>query len=496
MGGDVGSLVADASLPAVEKHRVAAVLAYQRAFGATVTPLPPAVAATPRAELVDARVRFRLALSRLLTDTVRLGVSHLSPAVHQRFETMAVWAQGVEYHRLALILRRLADQIELLLTRSARADEHLLLDQSAIAFALVTALDRAPDEPRLVGQARNRYDDVRSMTVVGLGGLPWRSGTGYHGLTCLFWWPEESRFVSWTDARPQSLGGFDPRSRCTQPGPWTGLRSPAESFGRAVRLTGARLSAVGRLSGVERTHASVSAADPDELPPVVEDWSELEARGRASLLDLPDPLNDWVLLRPAGFGRAVYNPVRQVVEWQVVDRHRSVLTLRLRWTSVNAHAVNRLETLGPADLADGTVVVARVFRDAGTTLAEPLSLIRSGGVVDAAHFDGPPPAAAANLPDIPDDEPGLDTEVPDTQHSALPDALRQLRNWLVSQAERGTAAASAGGVLAELDSRHRALREAGFSLFAEPGAADSRLDPAEAMLRTHYLYLQTAAVLT
>src|SRR5205823_6385335 len=67
----------------------------------------------------ESRARLRATVSELLRDTVAIGVSHLSPAIHERLTTAATWAQGVEYHRLALLLRRLADQADLLLARSA-----------------------------------------------------------------------------------------------------------------------------------------------------------------------------------------------------------------------------------------------------------------------------------------------------------------------------------------------------------------------------------------
>ena len=494
MGGGVDGLVPDVKLPSPEKYAAAAVLAYQRAHGAETVPIEPVQrreTETTRAR-ADGRERFLRAVGDLLLDTVRLGASHLSPAVHQRYETIAVWAQGVELHRLALLLRRLADQVELLLDRSARADEHALLDEAALAYALVSALRVAGDPvpARLAGQSRTTYSTVRSMELVGMGGLPWQAASGYRGLTCLFWWVEEQRFVSWTDARPESMWNFDPRARWTQPAPWTGLRTPALAAGHAVRLADAQVSATGRLSGVERTQAWVGplVEPPWDDMPVVSSWAALEhrVRGGISLLDQPDPLRAWVLLRPESWDPAVFDPIRQTVWWVLRDDTGRILPLSLRWTPLASHAVQRLESLTPDEVPPGALIVARVFSRSGSLGAEPLSVIRGARQVDVLHFDeGAASAPARSLVVGPEED---DEATP----APLPGPLVDLRSWLLGQMERGTGAASRDSLLDSLRRRHRAARDVGLTVFPEVEAA---ADPSATMLRSHYLGLQVADLL-
>jgi hypothetical protein len=497
-GGGLAGLVADVRLAQLEKHQVAAVLAYQLVHGRAPSPVAQRASAGRRVTdhtTTDSRRRLRGAVERLLEDTARLGAAHLSAGVHQRYETLAVWAQGAEYHRLALLLRRLADQVELLLERNARADEHALVDGCAVALALVVALDaaaqRGPEPARLVGRSRTSYDLVPSLDLVGLGGLAWRSGSGYHGLTCLFWWAEEERFLSWTDARPVDLLGFDPRDRWRQAGPWTGLASPAASAGAGVRLLQARLSPAGRLSGVESTHAILTPSPQPALLdlPAVEAWVDLERRARAGrgLLDEPDPLRDWVVLAPAEFGPATWDAGRQAVVRWVRDAAGDGLPLELRWSSATAHAVQRVEGLTAGELPPGTRVVARVFSRDGGLRAEPLSLLRGDQHLDALHFDegaaaapprGAPPATSAAGDDGPP--------------AVLPAPLADLRAWTLGQLERGTGAAASALLVETLDRRHRDLRGAGFSIFPAvvPGT-----DPATALLRSHFVAQQVAAQL-
>lgn len=497
-GGGLAALLPDVRLTQVEKYRVAAVLAYQRAFGRAPDPPPGrARSGTPAdSERAELRRRLRSAVTGLLLDTARVGASHLSAAFHERYETVAVWAQGAEYHRLARLLRGLADQVELLLERNARADEHALLDGCATALALTTALERSAgagaEPPRLVGRARTTYDQAPTLELIGLGGMPWRSGTGYHGLTCLFWWPAEQRFLSWTDARPVGVPGFEPRHRWSQDGPWEGLASPSETPGRSVRLRNARMTPAGRISGTESTLAAVGAASAELLAglPVITSWSDLAASGSAarSLIDEPDPLADWTLLAPRSWGPPAYDAARQTLVVPLRDDEDAVLLLELRWSALAAPAVRRLESLASSELPPGARLVARLARRRGVRVGEPLSLVLDDGRVEALHFgaDDGADSAASDAGD------GREGEEDGALEPDLPAPLRDLRAWTLRQLERGTGSVQPSSLLEQLDARHRLLRDVGLSVFPAVGA-DGR-DPAEALLRSHYLACQVAAL--
>ena len=139
LGGGLGNMIADLEVARIEKYRVAAVLAFQRAQGVALTPPEPVGAArgsgldfgkdhaagSPDQEnLTESRQRLLASGQQLICECLELGLSHLSQGIHERFATLAVWAQGVEYYRLALLLRRIADHVENLLERTGAADEH------------------------------------------------------------------------------------------------------------------------------------------------------------------------------------------------------------------------------------------------------------------------------------------------------------------------------------------------------------------------------------
>jgi hypothetical protein len=463
MGGGPESLIADVETRHLAKYQVAAVLALRRAHGAEIAAPEAATRAkataaldlgkdhalpdgAPAAEL-ESRQRLRASTQQLLEDCVQLGLSHLSSAIRDRFSTLAVWAQGAQYHRLALLLRRITDHVELLLERAGGADEHRLFDELAMAHALLTALAsaeaRGSEPAHLLGRARSEYSAGQQLELLGLGASAWRAGSGYVGLTMLFWSPADQRFYSCTDARPETQRGFDPIARYKAPGPWSGLGAPQQASGRAVRLFEAQVNAQGRLSASEGTQAVVQPAPAlHQRLSTTDDWAQLAehvAQARRSLLAEPQPMNDWFVLWPARFGQPKFDAVRQTLLWPLFDATDQPLMAELVFSPHTEHAIRRIEQL--SSLAAGTLLVGRVRSSASALIVEPLSLIHPGldNEVDALHFDAAPDASWTSKWLALMRRGDTRAEPLPLPAVAAPRELVALRHWLRQQAERGLA---------------------------------------------------------
>lgn len=497
MGGELASLLADLNISPLEKYHVAAVLAYQRAQGGDIANPEPSKAKQaalelgmehPAPESMKAnqhfsRERLRLSVQQLLTECIVLGLSHISRGIFERYATLAVWAQGAEYYRLALLLRRLADHVDLLLARAGSADEHLLFDDMTIAFALVNALDDAANrgvEPKyLVGQARSRYETTNELHLLGLGANTWRSASGYVGLTMLFWSTTDQVFMACTDARPVSQRGFNPIARYKNPGPWTGLNSPAQATGRQLILRAAQLNPTGRLSSAESTTVLVQGVATNfaqQLKPA-RNWSELlqeHSTLRRSLLAEPQPMKDWTVLMPTVFGKAHFDAARQVMRWPLFDEHNQQLDVELVYNEQTAHAINRIEQLTGAQLDPGTMVVVRLRSSGGIVVGEPLSLIKAKcdvneSPIDALYFDPAPLQSTtakwlSKFSQVVTGKPAK--AVPSQQIAQLPSSLMELRHFLRRLAERGIAADSTEQALLQLSKHIEANNAAGLNLFS------------------------------
>jgi hypothetical protein len=507
MGGGPESLIAENQTSQVEKYRVAAVLAYRRANNAEIAlPEPTAKDRTASLNLGkdhsapedaadsqrDSRARLLVSVKMLLIECVELGLSHLSRGIQERFSTLAVWAQGAEYYRLASLLRRLADHVELMLDRAGSADERRLFDELTITFGLVSALEQATKNglaPRgLVGQARSQYEQTGTLELVGLGAQAWRSSAGYVGLTMVFWCPAEQAFLSCTDARPEIQRGFNPIARYKASGPWSGLGAPEQATGRCVQLTAAQVNSLGRVSASESISATIRSTDTtgdfaNQLN-LFGDWAELmqsRALARRGLLAEPQPMKDWFALQPARFGAASFDATRQTLIWPLYDKNDNRMDAELAYSDYTAHAITRVEQIDPAQLAVGTILIARIYRGHSGLTAEPLSIVRANpereqNPVDALHFDvaqqqGFASKWLAKIRAISKSQESL-------QHSTVamsaPSSLREFRRWLQSQAERGVAEDVVESSFPELNARHVRMSSDGFAAFTRhPRGGDS-----------------------
>jgi len=528
MGGGLDALIADTDISHIEKYRVAAVLAFQRAHGITASPPEEktrprnasldlgkdhAAAEAPAEAQEDSRNRLREGTRQLLCESIELGLSHLSLGIYERYTTLSVWAQGAEYYRLALLLRRIADHVEMLLDRAGGADEHRLFDEISLTYALVSALDEAASSgavpQHLAGRARSRYEGTKTLELLGLGASAWRSATGYVGLTMLFWSPDEQAFLSCTDARPETQRGFNPIARYRAAGPWSGLGAPQQATGRRVTLNGAQLNAAGRISAAESTSATVVLTDSpgrfaERLKPQTS-WSEiLRSRSlvRRSLLAEPQPMKNWVILKPERYGPAQFDPARQTLVWPLFDSDGGRLDLELRFDEFTAPAITRIEAMQPEDLKAGTLVLARLRAGVNGLVGEPLSLVRPNAsaaenAVDALYFDEPR-------------ERGLTAKLFDklrrshrpiepaaTQVASMPvidGVLREFRQWLQHQSERGIADDQTKQV--RMESSEWIDRLAGSGFFGFQRMLSEELRNGSMLLQLNYMWMQYERLMT
>jgi hypothetical protein len=505
MGGGLDGLVCDTQTTHVARYRVAAVLMLRRSRGVAIDPPEARVARTAELNLGrdhalapstseardDGRQRVLAAVSQLAAQCVELGLTHLSEAVQQRFDTLATWAQASDFPRLALALRRIGNHVELLLERAGGADEQRLFDELALATALADALRhalaRGAEPAALMGRARTRYDATAPIDLLGMGASAWRTGSGFLGLTMLFWSPADRCFYACTDARPATLRGFDPLHRYRQPGPWNGLASPASATGRAVRLTLAEINAAGRLSAAPSTLATVQSPSLETLRAVLQPvtrWDALTPTDdRASLLSEARPMEAWRVLAPTGAGQAQFDQARQTLVWPLRDASGAELAVELAYGPQTAHALDRLERMAAAGWPADAWLVARIHGVRGGLRAMPLSVIGGrGNAVDALHFDVAPP----DEPPVAPHAAPLPSRRAEPQ--AIPRPLRAFRDWLRSRAERGVAPVDA----IALDGWQERLGELGFTVLK---SLRRDATPGVRWLRAHYACMQVEQLL-
>jgi hypothetical protein len=393
----------------------------------------------------------------VLEDAIQIGLSHASPVLVDRLVTLAVSARGANLPRVFLSLRSVADEVDSMLKREARADESRLLLVMARVYALMEALRRGGDTPRIefAGVNRSAYIEVPEIELFGVGAYTWKTGSGYEGLTVLFWSNQSKEFLSWSAAKPGTQK-FDPRQRFYGEGPWDGTQSPKQAGSSHLKLRNAGRTASGRLSGSTKTSALVLAPTPlktlDFADRLFTSWRALETyvRGKQPLgLRDPNQLELIVVLEPASFGTRKYDVISQSFAWDVYDRSDELIVMSLPFREWSQDAIRVLEALEPRENSGWRVICRAAIRD-GVLSVEPLSILRPEATdhpVFQLTFDVVPAKLATGIaPDAKpagddDDVTGEDALLADESvepgYAHLSQSLSELSRQLVNLAEMG-----------------------------------------------------------
>lgn len=356
------------------------------------------------------------ACQQLLAEMMDGGLARVSLATQQRLATLAVSAIGVNLPRLSLVLRGLSDECALVISRDARSDLGRLLNRMAHAHALCAAIQLGGSNPRpdLVGWHRTRYDEIGHLDLLGAAAWPWRTASGYAGLTLLFWDTAGKSWNSWSESRPaHQQTDFQPVARYTQPGPWEGAESPRQLARSCVRLMNARRNPVHRLSGSSKSRVLVTGRADLETNgvPVIEDWTallkSLDAQTSIGLKET-NPLDSIFALRPSEWGQRGYNPVNQLFSWLLLDSQKRPLFMELGFDTLSEPAIKYLES-APADSVEGSVIIGRAQRTPRGLALVPYAIHQPNGTVtqlwlDTAESVQSSPPKSVDLEDVEEPE--------------------------------------------------------------------------------------------
>ena len=424
-GAGLTGMVTTAPRKSRDRFLVAAVLAYQCHHGVTNESestggtILRSAAGAPRT-----RDQVLQSARSLLEEMVGVGIAHLSGTVRDRLETLAVSCVGVNLPRLSLAMKALADEVVLVLTRDARADDVRMFATMARTYALCSALVAAGESgsPALIGRHRGRYDQTGNLELNGVGAYAWRTQSGYHGLTVLFWDSKGRRWCSWSDSRPVGRDpSFNPLARYEQGLPWAGALSARRMSRMRFNLIGASRNDDNRLSASEQTQAvCVGDADPATIDfgdRIFTDWASLHRHLAAITpvgLEDHDPLERVVIVRPAAWGARVFLDAEQTLVWPLLDQNSQSLLLAMPFDEINQKAIEALEQIDPA-LETPRGVVGRVTFSEGRPRLWPYALIWDREPADAriqnlnldASAGAPKPrptraVAADNAEEVPD----------------------------------------------------------------------------------------------
>ncbi len=316
---------------------------------------------------------------------VATGVAHPSSGAVEQFFTLSVSSRANDLPRLSRLLRSIADQLALIQSRDVKGSTDLLLNLVALAHAMAEATQSAglAAPTTLTGRHRTEYDGRGNLTLTGLGAYPWKTASGYEGLTLLFWDAAARSFRTWSDSRPVgSADRFSPTAAYTNGLVWE-TAAPLELCRSSFEVKGAKWNDVGRLSSISQAVEDRKATvlgDVDLSPVSFDTWTRLAEYARSTYpLGLRDsnPLARIVVLSPTQWGERVFDETQQRFMWDLLDAEQAVVRLSVPWTELNVSMVEFLEAVKP-EREKLSAVIARISFSSDGASFEPLSLLGSG----------------------------------------------------------------------------------------------------------------------
>ena len=314
-------------------------------------------------------------------------------------------------------------------------------------------LKSGSENPRadLVGLHRTHYDEVGHLDLVGVAAWPWRTASGYEGLTVLFWDSSGRRWNSWTESRPRhQLADFKPVARYTQPGPWEGAESPRQLARSSFRLMNARRNPNQRLSASSKSRALVTGPTNllSQSLPVIEDWACLyESVSTQTMIGLKEanPLDSVVAVKPAAWGPRGFDGVTQVFTWALADTQERALLSEILFEEFTEPAIGFLESVLPASV-EGAVLIGRIQRTPRGLSLHPYSLHRPNGDVIHLCLDNVTESTSPRSQgEDAEDEPFEEEEESESIAAFSPElsrALEEVDDALLALAEAGLASSN------------------------------------------------------
>jgi hypothetical protein len=346
---ETGALAADGSRSADLRLLAAqALLAVRRAHQVSA----PAHARRRRATAASAVAIPDELLARagaLVVDWARAGLASTPQPLEDRLFDVAIEARAAGLFRLGAGLRRLAEDVCRRRERDADLEPAASLRAAARAFALIEALRRAPADAVLRGAARDTFEPLGGIRLIGCGYEIWKTATDARGVTGHFYAPEAR---AWFSASLARSAGQDPRfvpEQAVQRDSVWGATLERLCMSEVI-LQDAAASPGGRLSLSLDTRASLRPVTlrRDEISAwegSFTQWSALDGfiRGRfAPALRAVRRSTEVALLLPARTGRPAFDEIAQELVLPLLDREGSRLDVRV---ANQPHLEQRLSAL-------------------------------------------------------------------------------------------------------------------------------------------------------
>lgn len=332
-----------------------------------------------------------------IVDVFERGVMSCGEQDIEMFTQFAVKLESVEIRNLARMFRSLSVDVEHMLTKHAAFNQLTVMSTLSRLSNTVRLILKHKQNltmlPLLIEGHRSSYYTIPRATLIGLGAYPWKTRSGYAGVTVLLYHMEKNEVCTYTvtmadyyEKTKDFANKYHIEALMKSNDHWSNLMSLNTLSGNCMKVSRVKMNKQQRVSSSKQTTAEVFDLTKihhiQDLPIVRHDLEELEHDYQSIEYDyFHQQLQDKIVIIP--FKQIInlhFDRTNQILTFELVnDKEQSVIA-GMAYSELNETAIRYFERIANKNLAYNGYMVCRIYRTSQEFALTPISLIRDAGV--------------------------------------------------------------------------------------------------------------------
>ncbi|MCL2572038.1 MAG: SWIM zinc finger family protein [Defluviitaleaceae bacterium] len=276
----------------------------------------------------------------LVEDIYRIGLFRLPPEYSTKCAQYATLCHGAGFQTLERLFENSGNQLDLYEKKNAAFNINTLIHHLGRIYQICSAQNASA----LAGQFKRQYLSLPTIRVLGLGAYPWHTGSGFCGVTAVFYSPELKRHLTFAISRPvdnkkQALKNIN---QFWQDKSVWGLHMSLDEISKGeLSLNGAKISDNGRLSSSESTKGNLISAHTDISELAIDDFSQIKG-----LFNHEDDYRGvYAILKPVRIEEGKFDRITQEYKLPIYDKNDKCLFLTIPYSTINESILYHCEVI-------------------------------------------------------------------------------------------------------------------------------------------------------
>ncbi|MCL2360479.1 MAG: SWIM zinc finger family protein [Defluviitaleaceae bacterium] len=282
----------------------------------------------------------------LVEDIYRIGLFRLPGEYGSKCSQYATLCHGAGFATLERLFETCGRQLSLYEAKNAGFNLNSLVHSLGIIYRICSAQDVGT----LAGRFKRQYRGLPKIHILGIGAYPWYAGSGFCGVTAVFYCPELGRCLTFGLSRPveseaQAVKLVDQiwKDKST----W-GLHTSLDGLAKGEwSLSAAKISDNDRLSSSESTKGSIingrTDLDGEEIGGIIFDnFTKLK-----ELFTHEDGefAGAYAIIKPARIEKGQFDRVTQEYKLPIYDKNDNCLHMTVAYSQINESILHYCEEI-------------------------------------------------------------------------------------------------------------------------------------------------------